>query len=197
MIRVAELGLVGWTSDVKCQDDVSHHIQDGFGPVSQQILAADVVVVASPRYFGNVPAQLKALIDLSQCHWIRKYVDKEPLPSSAEGHDTRRGVFIAVGGQDYNDFEGTVQTITRFFDVYEVDYWGELLFSGVDARDEIKDEPLALQEAHDLGYRAVAEAWQQSAETESDVASGQVWQEESDCRSGKNKRGEAARRRTL
>lgn len=128
--------------------------------MSQELVAADVVAVASPVYFGNVPAQMKALIDLSQRYWIRKYVDKEPLPSSAGGHETRRGVFISTGGQDRHSFEGTVVTIQGFFEVYGIDYWAELLHSDVDGRDEIEEKPLALQEAYDLGFRAVAEAWE-------------------------------------
>ena len=53
---------------------------------------------------------------------------------------------------------GIVQTIQSAFEVYNVEYWAELLFGQVDARGEIREEPLALQEAYDLGFRAVTEA---------------------------------------
>jgi multimeric flavodoxin WrbA len=124
------------------------------------MVEADVVAVASPLYFGGVPAQLKALIDLGQCYWLRKYVECRPLPPSAGGHATRKGVFISTGGQDGQDFSGAVQTIQSFFDVYDIEYWAELLHGGVDGKAQIREEPLALQEAHDLGFRAVAEAWE-------------------------------------
>ena len=158
-VAVAELGIKGWTSDVKCPEMGSHRADNDFDRVSQELVAADVIVVASPVYFRNVPAQLKALIDRSQCQWIRKYVDREPLPASSSGHDRRRGVFLSAGGNNREHFEGTIQTIKSFFDVYETDYWGDLLVSGVDARGAIGDQPLALQQAYDLGFRAVAEAW--------------------------------------
>lgn len=159
-IAVAELGIVGWTSEAECPDDGPSKTVDAFQRASQELVAADVVAVASPVYFRNVPAQLKALIDRSQCLWLRKYVDKEPLPDSSAGHKRRRGIFLSVGGNNREHFSGTIQTIRSFFDVYEIDYWGELLFAGVDAKEEIEEEPLALQEAYDLGFRAVAEDWE-------------------------------------
>lgn len=159
-ILVDQLGIAGWTSEVECPKGSPSKATDSFQRVSQELVGADVIVVASPVYFRNVPAQLKALIDRSQCQWIRKYVDKEPLPASSAGHERRRGVFISAGGSSREHFEGTIQTIRSFFDVYETDYWGELLFGGVDAKEEIEEEPLALQEAYDLGFRAVAETWE-------------------------------------
>ena len=158
-VAVAELQIKGWTPDVECPELGTHRVEDDFDQVSQELVAADVIAVASPVYFRNVPAQLKTLIDRSQCQWIRKYVDREPLPASSSGHDRRRGVFLSAGGNNREHFEGTIQTIKSFFDVYETDYWGDLLVSGVDARGAIGDQPLALQQAYDLGFRAVAEAW--------------------------------------
>ena len=47
-------------------DDMAHEIY----PL---LRAADAVVLASPIYFYNVTAQLKAPIDRSQTLWARKY----------------------------------------------------------------------------------------------------------------------------
>jgi NAD(P)H-dependent FMN reductase len=157
-VAVAELDIKGWSPEVECPEVGAHEPVDDFDRVSQALVAADVIVVASPVYFRNVPAQLKALIDRGQCQWIRKYVRKEPLPASLAGHLRRRGLLLSTGGSDREHFAGMIQTIRSFFDVYETDYWADLLFSGVDAR-EIGAEPLALQQAYDLGFRAVREAW--------------------------------------
>jgi multimeric flavodoxin WrbA len=157
-VAVAELDITGWTPDFECPEVGSHQPRDDFDRVSQELVAADVIVVASPMYFRNVPAQLKALIDCSQCQWIRKYVAEEPLPPSSTGRERRRGVFLAVGGNVREHFHGAIQTIRSFFDVYETDYWAELLSVGLDARRDVDEEPLAFQKAYDLGFRAVAEA---------------------------------------
>ena len=154
-IRVADLDLEGWTPEAGCPD--------GFQQVSEQLVAADVVAIASPIYFANVPAQLKALIDCGQAQWLQMYEADEPLSASAGGRDTRRGVLISTGGQDDQDFEGARKTVRAFFDVYQIEYWGDLLLPGVDDKDDLMEEPLAFQEAHDLGYRSVANDWQRAA----------------------------------
>jgi multimeric flavodoxin WrbA len=159
-VTVAELGIEGWTPEVECAEVGSPQPEDNFERVSQELVAADTIVVASPVYFRNVPSQLKALIDRSQCQWIRKYVEKEPLPPSFNGHEKRRGVFLSTGGNDREHFRGAKQTIRSFFDVYEIDYWGELLFGGTDALRDADEQPLAFQEAYDLGFRAVTETWE-------------------------------------
>jgi multimeric flavodoxin WrbA len=134
-------------------------ISDDYQTVCEELIAADVIVLASPLYFWNVPSQVKTVIDRSQCMWSRKIVVKEPLPPSTSGHARRRGVFICVGGHRVRYFEGVVRTIKSFFRVFDVDYWGELLYPGVDAKNEIEEQPLALQEAYDLGFRVVSEPW--------------------------------------
>lgn len=162
-VSVAELGIAGWTPEVECEQDSPDTANGDFQRLSRELVAADVIVAASPIYFRNVPAQLKGVIDRSQCQWIRKYVDKEPLAPSSSGHQRRRGIFIATGGNDREHFEGAIQTIKSFFDVYETDYWGELLLGGIDAKGEIDEEQMALQEAYDLGFRAVSESWRSGA----------------------------------
>jgi multimeric flavodoxin WrbA len=143
----------------RCWEDGRCVTDDEYEVLCNALIAADVVAVASPLYFWNVPAQLKVLIDRAQCMWARKFKLKEPLPPSTSGHDRRRGVFICVGGGEKVHFEGAARTVRSFFEVYETDYWDAILVSNVDAKGEIDEEPLAYQEAYDLGFRAVAEAW--------------------------------------
>jgi hypothetical protein len=66
---------------------------------------------------------------------------------------------MSVGGDSRAQFDGAIQTVKDFFLVHEADYRGELLYSHVDAKGEIERHPTALQEAFDLGIRAVKEAW--------------------------------------
>jgi multimeric flavodoxin WrbA len=134
-------------------------ISDDYQTVCEELIAADVIVLASPLYFWNVPSQVKTVIDRSQCMWARRFVVKEPLTPSTSGHARRRGVFICVGGDHVRHFEGVVRTIKSFFRVFDIDYWGELLYHGVDAKNKIEEHPLALQEAYDMGFRAVSEPW--------------------------------------
>ena len=159
-IVVARLKIAGCIACNGCWDDGRCVVQDDFQPVYGQLIAADVIVLAAPLFFWNLPAQVKALIDRAQCQWARKFVLKTPLVATSAGHVRRRGVFICVGGDLQPDFSGAIRTVKGFFSVHETDYWGELLFSNVDARDEIEKHPPALQGAFDLGIRAVEETWE-------------------------------------
>jgi multimeric flavodoxin WrbA len=157
-IVVARLKIAGCVACDGCWDDGRCVVRDGFQDVYDKLVAADVIALAAPLYFWNLPAQVKALVDRSQCQWARKVVLKSPLAATAAGHARRRGVFICVGGDSRACFDGAVQTVKSFFSVYEADCWGELFYGGVDARGEIADHPTALQEAFDLGLRAVEES---------------------------------------
>jgi NAD(P)H-dependent FMN reductase len=129
---------------------------DDFQELYDKLIAADVIVLAAPLYFWNVPAQTKALIDRSECQWARKFVLKTPLAATPAGNMRRRGIFISAAGQPDANFEGSKQTIKTFFDVWEADYWGELLYGAVDAKGDIDNHPTSLREAFSLGQTAVS-----------------------------------------
>jgi len=156
-IAVARLDVAGCIACNGCWDDGYCVVQDDFQDVYDKLVAADVIVLAAPLYFWNLPAQVKALVDRAQCQWARKFVVKAPLATTAMGRSRRRGVFISVGGGKRRYFEGVVETVKDFFVVNEADYWGDILIHNVDAKGEIEDHPTALDEALELGVRAVEE----------------------------------------
>jgi arsenate reductase (thioredoxin) len=111
---------------------------------------ADIVVAASPIFFYNVSAQLKALIDRCQALWARKYMLKLNDP----GHRVRRGFFLAVGATRGKQlFEGLHLTAKYFFDAIAAQYSGSLTFRGVERRGEIAQHATMRQDVE----RAVAE----------------------------------------
>ena len=157
-VVVARLKMAECAGCDGCVEDGQCVVEDDFQPVCEKLIAADVIALAAPLYFWNVPAQVKALIDRSQCQWARKFVLKVPLRATAAGHARRRGVFLSAGGTETeSNFAGAVRTVKGFFSVYEADYWGELLCVNVDAKGEIGEHPAALGEAFALGVRAVEE----------------------------------------
>ena len=160
-IVAVRLKIAGCIACDGCWDDGHCVVQDDFQAVYDRLIAADVIALAAPLYFWNLPSQVKALIDRSQCQWARRVVLRAPLAATPAGHARRRGVFICVGGDRRTCFAGAVRTVEDFFVVHETDYWGELLYPGVDAKGEIEAHPTPLQEAFDLGVRAVEEPWEE------------------------------------
>ena len=99
---------------------------------------ADIIVAASPVFFYNVSAQLKALIDRCQALWARKYMLKLRDP----GHRMRRGFLLAVGASSGKQlFDGFHLTAKYFYDGVDAEYSGSLTFRGVEGRGDILNHP--------------------------------------------------------
>jgi len=134
-----------------CFKDGNCVIRDDMDDIYPKLLGADVVIIASPMFFYGVSSQAKALIDRCQALWARKHILKQSLPNGG-----RKGAFIAVGAtKGKRLFEGAILTVKYFFEAIGVEYADELLIRGVDARGEIKEHPIALSDAFELGKRVI------------------------------------------
>lgn len=112
-------------------DDMTHEIY----PL---LRAADVVVLASPIYFYNVTAQLKAPIDRSQTLWARKY--KLNLTDPARNY--RRGYLLAQGAtKGKNLFEGVNLTAQYFFDAVGAQFNGSLTYRHIENPGDMGKHP--------------------------------------------------------
>ena len=109
----------------------------GYCPIKDDMAAeiygllrrADVVVAASPVFFYNVTAQLKALIDRCQTLWARKY----RLNLKDPGSPMRKGFLLAVGATRGKQlFDGVELTARYFFDALAARYGGGLTYAGIE-----------------------------------------------------------------
>jgi len=115
-------------------DDMKHEIY----PLLRE---ADVVVAATPIFFYNTTAQLKALIDRSQTLWARKY----RLNLEDPGRKTRRGFMLAVGAtRGKNLFEGLHLTAKYFFDAVGAGYDGSLTYRRIEHAGDMEKHPTVL-----------------------------------------------------
>jgi arsenate reductase len=108
-------------------DDMQHEIY----PLLRQ---AEIVVAATPIFFYNMTAQLKALVDRCQAFWARKYLLKLSDPASK----IRKGFLLSVAAtRGKHLFEGLELTVRYFFDAIAADYAGSLVYRGVEGRGEM------------------------------------------------------------
>jgi len=120
-------------------DDMKHEIY----PLLRR---ADVVVAATPIFFYNATAQLKALIDRSQTLWARKYRFNLEDP----GDKMRRGFLLAVGATGgKNLFEGLHLTAKYFFDAIAARYDGSLTYRKVEHRGDMENHPTVRQDVEE------------------------------------------------
>ncbi len=124
--------------------------KDDMKGVYEAMDAADGFVVATPIYFANVSAQLKAMFDRCQSLWARKYLLKKPHPNAAR----RRALFLCCGGFRHDRFyQCSRQTVAAWCVCCDIKLTGELFYPSVDARGDIGKHPTALQDAFEAGRR--------------------------------------------
>lgn len=115
-------------------------IQDDMKEILEKMLAADVLVLASPVYFYSVSAQLKAVIDRTVARWL-EFRDKEfyYIMTAAEDTDTVMDCTLACLRGLAECLEGSVEK-------------GVIYGKGAYKKGEILNLP-ALQEAYEMGKK--------------------------------------------
>jgi len=114
---------------------------------------ADIVVLASPIFFYNVTAPLKALIDRTQSFWARKY--RLNMEDPRRKH--RKGFLLAIGAtKGKNLFQGTIATAKYFFDAIGATSLGQLTYPQIENPGEINTHPTAIDDAKQKSLEIVS-----------------------------------------
>lgn len=104
---------------------------------------ADVIVAATPIFFYNTTAQLKALIDRCQVFWARKYLLKLNDPCQK----FKRGFLLALGAsKGKNLFDGVHLTVKYFFDAVGAGYDGSLTYRQIADPGDMEKHPTVLKD---------------------------------------------------
>jgi arsenate reductase len=142
MIEVTQKNIIPCKEYVVCErkgycpidDDVKTEIY----PLIRQ---AEVVVLASPIFFFNMTAQLKAVVDRCQLFWARKYKLKLADPAKK----TKRGFLLSVGASKGKSlFDGLQLTAKYFFDAIDARYEGSLTYREIEGPKDLAKHPKVL-----------------------------------------------------
>jgi len=113
------------------EDDVLHDIY----PL---IRRADVIVAATPVFFYNMTAQLKALIDRCQLFWARKYRLRLRDPR----HHTKKVFLLSMAAtRGKNLFDAIHLTLDYFGDAIDAQYAGHLTYRGIEGPKDMARHP--------------------------------------------------------
>ena len=107
------------------------------------IRQAEVVVLASPIFFFNMTAQLKAVVDRCQLFWARKYKLKLTDPAK----QTKRGFLLSVGASKGKSlFEGIELTAKYFFDAIDARFEDSLTYREIEGPKDMAKHPNVLED---------------------------------------------------
>jgi multimeric flavodoxin WrbA len=140
-----------------CDETGTCVVKDDMQSVYPMMEESAVVFLASPIFFYGLTAQVKAVVDRSQALWSKRRLTKGP--KEMDRFDSGRGYLIAAGAtRGKNLFEGVQLEARYFFDALDMSYEGGIFFRSLEKKNAVRENPETLQEAFNLGLRAVRSA---------------------------------------
>ena len=130
-------------------------LDDDLSPVLDHVFVADLVVLASPVYYGDVSAQLKGFIDRTYSYLKPRYI-AEKFPNRLAQPKTL--VFILVQG--HRDPEAFADILPRYSDIFKWTGFAEtypLRVIDVYHRGDIEERKEIQEQATKLADKLMAE----------------------------------------
>lgn len=142
-INLNELDVKGCQGCMGCRDTEGCTYKDDFDKVYNDIKTADIIVVATPIYFGNMTGQCKSFIDRLFCFW------SSPASTLIDGKKAAAIITYAESGED--TYQAALDELSS--DLKGVGF--ELIYTdAVNSTweiDDIESQPETLQRAYDFG----------------------------------------------
>ena len=125
----------------KCvqNDDVQKIIED--------IFDSQLVIVASPSYWGDVTGQMKVFID--RC---TPYSDTNPIRATAASAPKGAAVAVRAGGSKGENLN-LVNTIEHFLGHLDIPLASHFTVEGIDSADDLMQRPKVLIDAYSFGEK--------------------------------------------
>jgi len=143
---LSELDIKYCKGDKSCyQSGLCVH-DDDVCEIVKEIFDSQLVIIASPSYWGDVTAQMKTFID--RC---TPYCNDNPARKKATA--SPKGIAVAVrAGNNRKENENLVHTIGHFLGHLDIPLISSFTVEGIDTAGDLEKRPEVLQEAYTFGY---------------------------------------------
>jgi len=123
---------------------------DDVAMIVDEIYSSQLVVIASPSYWGDVTAQMKTFID--RCIPYCGNNSKKTIKTNET-----KGAAVAVrAGKSKAENENLVKTIEHFLGHLEIPLVSSFTVEGIDAAEDLEKRPHVLKEAYSFGKSLAA-----------------------------------------
>ena len=130
-------------------------LQDDLTEVMAEVKAADVVILASPVYYGDVTGQMKCFIDRTFEYLVPDYITAEVPCRLPTG---KRCVMVLVqGAPNEAQFADVFPRYKGFLDWYGFSEVHEVRSCGVHAKGAVKEDAKAMKRARTVGQALAGE----------------------------------------
>lgn len=134
----------------KCYEDGGRCVQkDDMDIIMKDLFDADVVIIASPSYWGDITGQLKVFFDRST-----PYCDtNEKRISFPTG---KKGISVAIrAGQSDRENLHIIESIEHYYGHLGIKPIGRLSIRGVDTVEDLYSKKEQIDEAYELGKNII------------------------------------------
>ncbi len=143
IVKIGEKNIKPCLEYSVCEKNGTCPIDDDMNEVYSLLREADIIVLATPMFFYNAPAQTKALIDRSQTLWARRY----RLKLSDPGYKIKKGFLLALGAtKGKNLFEGVNLTAKYFYDAISASFEGSLTYRKIENKGDMEKHPTVAED---------------------------------------------------
>lgn len=128
-----------------CEKDGECIQNDDVKTIIDDIYASQLVIVASPSYWGDITGQMKVFID--RCTpYCNENINRKPSP------DNIKGIAIAIrAGQNKKENETLIHTFEHFLGHLNIPLISNFTAEGINTADDLKNKPEVLIKAYEFG----------------------------------------------
>ena len=138
-----------------CRQHETCAMKDDMTAIYEKFRDIDGIIIGTPVMTMGIPGVLKSFFDRFQVYFMAKYVRKKPLVQK-EKRKKRLGLYLGISGMNVPYvFDGAKLTVHAFFDIIDVQYWGDLLINDMDTIQDLTTRPDILEEAYEKGNEMV------------------------------------------
>lgn len=126
---------------------------DDMSQIYDALETSDIIVLGSPVYFDTVSAQVKLMIDRSNCLMPCIKKDDGTFGFAQRLKKKKKGIFVAVSGTD-QDYKAILATIKGFFNWTNTTL-EEIIYYAHDDNElgNVKNDRARMKQAFELGIR--------------------------------------------
>jgi multimeric flavodoxin WrbA len=121
--------------------------RDDMDILFRDMYKSDIIIIAAPSYWGDVPGQLKVFFDRSTplCNTNQ---GGTPIPKGKKGYS----IAIRAGNRAEENMQ-LIKSIEHYFSHLEIEPMDRLSFEGIKEIDDVLNNPDVLQKAYEFGQK--------------------------------------------
>lgn len=150
-IEVTTLNFKACREIFYCREHETCAMKDDMTAIYEKFRDIEGVIIGTPVMTMGIPGVLKSFFDRFQVYFMAKYVRKKSMVQK-EKRKMRLGLYLGISGMNVPYvFDGAKLTVHAFFDIIDVQYWGDLLINDMDTIQDLTTRPELLEEAYRKG----------------------------------------------